>query len=85
MDDVEIEVEVDEVEKKVRNLSKFKNSSKSKRMIRCSDFLTLKAKLAFTKLRQAFLKAPIFYYFDSEHHIRIETDASDYAISGVLS
>ena len=49
-----------------------------------SDFLTLGAKLAFTKLRQAFLKAPIFYHFNPEYHIRIETNVSDYAIGGVL-
>ena len=49
------------------------------------DFLTPRAKLAFTKLRQAIFKAPILYHFDPEHHIRIETDASGYAIGGVLS
>ena len=81
MDDVEVdggEVEVDEVGKKARNLSK------SKKMVG-SDFLTPGAKLAFTKLRQAFLKAPILHHFDPERHIRIETDASGYAIGGVLS
>ena len=48
-------------------------------------FLTPKARLAFTQSRQAFVKAPIFHYFDSESHIRIETDVSSYAIGGVLS
>ena len=53
MDDVEVEVEVkvDEVGKKVRKLSKSKNLSKSKKTIRSSDFLTPGAKLTFTKLR----------------------------------
>ena len=81
MDDVEVdggEVEVDEVGKKGRKTSKSKKSVGS-------DFLTPGAKLAFTKLRQAFLKAPILHHFDPERHIRIETDASDYAIGGVLS
>ena len=50
-----------------------------------SSFLTPNARWAFTQLRQAFTKAPILRYFDSEHHIRIETDASDYAIGGILS
>ena len=50
-----------------------------------SDFCTPKARLAFTKLRQVFVKALIFYHFDSEYHIRIETDISGYAIDGVLS
>ncbi len=36
-------------------------------------------------MRQAFLKAPILNHFDPERHIRIETDASGYAIGGVLS
>ena len=79
------EVEVDEVGKKVQKTSKSKNSSKSKKAIGPSDFLTLGAKLAFTELRQAFLKALILHHFDLEHHIRIETNASGYAIIGVLS
>ena len=48
MNDVEVdsgEVEVDEVGEKVQNLSK------SKKTVRSSDFLILRAKLAFTKLR----------------------------------
>ncbi len=48
-------------------------------------FLTSEVRKAFTKLRQAFVKASILNHFDLERHIRIETDASDYAISGVLS
>ncbi len=36
-------------------------------------------------MRQAFLEAPILNHFDSERHIRIETDALGYAISRVLS
>ena len=78
------EVEDDEVVTKVQKLFKFKNLSKSKKAVG-SDFFTPGARLAFTKLRQAFLKAPILYYFDPERHIRIETDALGYAISGVLS
>ena len=73
-----VEVEDDEVGKKAQKLSKSKNLSKS-------DFFTLGARLAFTKLRQAFVKAPILHHFDLEHYIRIETDASGYAIDGILS
>ena len=69
---------------KSKNLFKFKKLSKSKKMLK-SDFFTFGAKLAFIKLRQAFFKAPILYQFDPEYHIRIKTDASGYAISGVLS
>ena len=53
MDNVEVdgdEVEVDKIGKKVRNFSKSKNLSKSKKIVG-SDFLTPKAKLAFTELR----------------------------------
>ena len=48
-------------------------------------FLTSKAKEAFNRLRQAFTKASILRYFDPECHIQIETNASGYAIRGVLS
>ena len=88
MNDVEVdggEVEVDKVGRKARKTSKSKNSSKSKKAVGPSDFLTPGAKLAFTELRQAFLKAPILHHFDPERHIRIETDASGYAIGEVLS
>ena len=79
------EVEVDEVGKKVQKMSKSKNSSKSKKMVGSSNFFTPTAKLAFTKLKQTFLKAPILQYIDPECHIRIETDVSSYAISKVFS
>ena len=68
----------DEVGKKAQKLSKSKNLSKS-------DFLTPGARLAFTKLRQAFVKALILHHFDLEHHIWIETNVSGYTIGGVLS
>ena len=48
-------------------------------------FLTPKAKKAFIKLRQAFVKALILNHFDPERHIRIETDVSGYTIGGILS
>ena len=53
-DNVEVDgdkVEVDEVEKKVQKSSKSKNLSKTKKTVRSLDFLTLGAKLAFSKLR----------------------------------
>ncbi len=36
-------------------------------------------------MRQAFVEAPILNHFDPERHIRIETDASGYAIGEILS
>ena len=82
MNDIEVdggEVKVDEIEKKVQN------SCKSKKTVRSSNFLTPGAKLAFTKLRQAFLKAPILHHFNPDRYIQIETDVSGYAIGGLLS
>ena len=49
------------------------------------EFLTFHAKKAFNQLRLAFLYDLVFQYFDLKCHIRTETDASGYAISGVLS
>ena len=72
-----------------RNLSKSKKS-KSGIQTRIGatgepTFLTPGAREAFNQLRQAFTEAPILRHFDPECHIRIETDASSYAIGGVLS
>ena len=50
-----------------------------------TGFLTPEARLAFTRLRQAFVEAPILHHFNPESHIRIETDALGYAIGGVQS
>ena len=87
IDNVEVDgskVEVDEFEKKGRKTSKSKNSFKSKKTVG-SVFFTPGARLAFTKLRQVFIKAPILHHFNPECHIRIETDISGYAISRVLN
>ena len=57
----------------------FKNSNGAK------DYLTLKTRLAFTKLKKAFTKTLILQHFDLECYIRIETDILSYAISEVLN
>ena len=49
------------------------------------NFLIPDTKEAFNHLRLAFIKAPILQHFDLESHIQIKTDASGYAIGGVLS
>ncbi len=49
------------------------------------SFPTSKAKKAFIKLRQAFIKAPIQNYFDPERHVQIEMDVSGYTIVGIPS
>ena len=70
-----------EVGKKDLKTSKSKNLfKKSAKKTVGSDFLTPGAKLAFTKLRQVFLKAPILYHFDSECYIQIRIDVSGYII-----
>ena len=59
--------------------------TKPVRRVEEPSFLTPDARQAFTQLRQAFTEAPILRHFDPKRHIRIETDASGYAIGGVLS
>ena len=49
------------------------------------SFLTPEARSAFNRLRLAFTEAPILWHFNPECHIWIKTDASGYAIGGVLS
>lgn len=66
-------IEDDEV--LIKKLSKSKNPA----------FLSSNARQTFTQLRQAFIEALIFSYFNLERYIRIETDASSYTIGGVLS
>ena len=75
-----------------RNLSKSKKSKNAKSGIQtCVEatgeptFLTPSTRKAFNQLKQTFTKAPILRHFDPECHIRIEIDASGYAIGGVLS
>ena len=49
------------------------------------SFQTPKPRQIFTQLKQAFNKTLILQNFDTERHIRIETDASSYVIGGVFS
>ena len=68
-----------------KKLSKSGNSTNSDATKDGPKFLTPDARTAFNRLRLAFTEAPILRHFDPECHIRIETDASGYAIGGVLS
>ena len=76
---------VDDEVGKNQKMSKSKKLSKSKKTIGSLDFLTLGAKLAFTKLRQAFLKALILYHFNLECYIWIETNILEYVIGEIFS
>ena len=79
-----VEVEDNEVEKKNQKTSKSKKLSKSKKMVG-SDFFIFGARLAFVKLRQAFVKALIFYHFHPKHYIWVQTDVLGFVIGEVLS
>ena len=82
--DNEFDDEVDdEVGKKGRNPTKSKNLSKFKKTE--LSFLISGARIVFTKLRQVFIKAPIFYHIDPESYIQVETDVLEYVIDGVFS
>lgn len=47
--------------------------------------LNASEKAAFNELKQRFLEEPILAHFDPEAPIRVETDASNYAIGAILS
>ena len=61
------------------------NTKKGVKAAKNSDYLTPAAKKAFYYIWHTFTQASILQYFDPEWHIRIETNASGYAIAGVLS
>lgn len=50
-----------------------------------TEFLILRAKLAFSNFRQAFSKTPTLHHFDPEYYIWIETYVSSYTIDGIFS
>ena len=76
---------------KSQNLAKSKKQTKSGNSPKFDatedgpSFLTPEARAAFNRIRLAFTKAPILWHFDPECHIWIETNASGYAIGGMLS
>ena len=61
------------------------NAKTGVKAARGSDYLIAAAKKAFNYLQYAFTQASIPQHFDLEQHIQIKTDASGYAIGGVLS
>ena len=79
-EDDEVVVDVDDCKNETGG-----RSPHSKKINGATTYLTPEVRLAFTQLRKAFTKALIFQHFDLKCHIRIETNASGYAISGVLS
>ena len=80
----------DEINGTVVNLFKNKKSKKLTCIINIratgkANFPTFDVRKGFNHLRLAFIKAPILQYFDLKSHIQIKTDASSYAIGGMLS
>ncbi len=47
--------------------------------------MTPEARRSFQELVATFTYSPFFVHFDAKRPIRLETDASEYAISGILS
>ena len=50
-----------------------------------SEFLTEEALEAFEKLKKSFIEAPVLRHYDASKPVRVETDASGYAIGGILA
>jgi RNase H-like domain found in reverse transcriptase len=44
-----------------------------------------RARQALSELKRVFSEAPMLHYFNSKRLVRAETDASGYAIRGILS
>ena len=53
--------------------------------LRKKDFLTPEARRSFQELVATFTNSPFLVHFDAKRPIRLEIDASGYAISGILS
>lgn len=87
-----VKLKIDNIGKKVRNLLKAKNMTKSQKFPNAKAnkasgicFLTFKAKVLFTKLRKVFTKTIIFWCFNVKCHIEIETHILDSFISKLVS
>lgn len=74
---------------KKSNLAKLDLNSKKSNFAKTNfcetDFFTLETKRTLIYLEKSFIKTTFFYYFESECHIRIETNILGYIISVILS
>jgi hypothetical protein len=59
--------------------------SKKERIIQTTGFLTKEAREAFHEMLKIFSTSPFLYHFNPTFRIRLETDASGFAICGILS
>ncbi len=53
--------------------------------LRKKDFLTPEARRSFQELVATFTTSPFLVHFDAKRPIKLETNSSGYAISGILS
>jgi transposase InsO family protein len=71
------------------NMLKEQPDTKTKRRVKqaetVGEFLTDEARGSFESLKAAFTELVTLHHFNPERLIRLETDASGYAISGILS
>ena len=54
-------------------------------MSQSRTFFTSNTRIAFIKLKQAFIKVPILNHFDPKYPIRIETNALGYTIDEIFN
>lgn len=53
--------------------------------LRKTDFLTTETRRFFYELVATFINLMFLIHFDAKRQIKLETDTSDYTISGILS
>jgi hypothetical protein len=67
-----------------KSLTNLLKERKKKKFDKEFEF-TKKARIAFAQLKNVFIKTSILLHFDSKRKIRLKIDASDFAISEILS
>ncbi len=68
----------------IRSLTNLFKERKKKEFDKKFEF-TEKTRIAFAQLKDVFIKTSILLHFDSKRRIRLKIDASDFAISEILS
>lgn len=67
------------------SILKITNNGSSLKTIDNFSFLSSETRLAFSRIRQVFTKAPIFYHFNLKRYISIKTDTFSYDLGDILS
>ena len=76
---------IDKFSQKARALTSLLKGSIKGKFPNMQFTMTEEAKTAFQSLKEAFTSAPMLRHFDPRRKIRLETDASGFAISAVIS